>query len=227
MIKGLRTPVRRDDAAYYIFLMLAAFAISVVGTRIYLEVTGYPQIGGGDLHIAHVLWGGLAMFIGSLIPLIYANRWAYRAGAILGGVGVGFFIDEVGKFITASNDYFYPLAAPIIYATFLITLIIFARARQPIQPNPRVELYHALDGLREILDRDLNAREKSALETRLTYVQEHAGDSSEKELASALLEFLRSQHLQTLPDRRGVLGSFIVLWLKFEQRFLKRSASAI
>jgi hypothetical protein len=113
--------VKRANAPRYILLMVVSFAASVVGTRYYLELTGYPQIGGGDLHIAHLLWGGLALFIASLLPLILANRGTYDWAAVLSGVGVGLFIDEVGKFITKTNDYFYPAAAPIIYGVFLLT----------------------------------------------------------------------------------------------------------
>jgi hypothetical protein len=77
--------------------MVVSFGVSVVGTRLYLEATGYPQIGNGTLHIAHVLWGGLLLFLALAVFLTFANRWSYSASAILGGAGVGLFIDEVGK----------------------------------------------------------------------------------------------------------------------------------
>ena len=107
----IRRPVERDGAAFYVLLTLLSFALSVVLTRLFLQLTGYPQLGGATLHIAHLLWGGLFLFIGALTMLIFANRWVYRLGAILTGIGVGLFIDEVGKFITRTNDYFYPPAA--------------------------------------------------------------------------------------------------------------------
>ena len=37
--------------------------LTVAVTRVYLELTGYPQIGNAELHIAHALWGGLLLFL--------------------------------------------------------------------------------------------------------------------------------------------------------------------
>jgi len=106
----IRAAVRRDRAESYILTSLVAFAVTVIATRVFLELTGYPQIGNSVLHFAHALWGGLLLIVAVFLPLAYANRWAIQASAVLGGVGIGLFIDEVGKFITQANDYFFPPA---------------------------------------------------------------------------------------------------------------------
>ena len=147
----LRRPVRRERAELHLLFTLLSFAASVASTRLFLELTGYPQLGNSTLHIAHVLWGGLFLFAAALLPLIFSNRWVYAAGAIFAGIGVGLFIDEVGKFITQSNDYFYPGAAPIVYAFFLLTVLIYLRVRKPGRRDARTELYRALDSFQEIL----------------------------------------------------------------------------
>jgi hypothetical protein len=58
--------------------------------------------------------------------------------AILTGAGTGLFIDEVGKFITASNDYFYPLAAPLIYGLVLALVLVFILVRHREGASPAV-----------------------------------------------------------------------------------------
>jgi hypothetical protein len=48
--------VKRANAEGYLLIMLIAFALSVIGTRVYLDLANYPRIGGdGPYHIAHVL----------------------------------------------------------------------------------------------------------------------------------------------------------------------------
>ena len=113
IISRIWKPVRRRGAERFLQLTVLSFAASVSLTRLILELTNYPQLGNATLHIAHVLYGGVLLYVASLLPLLFANRWAYTWGAILSGIGVGLFIDEVGKFITQSNDYFFPAAAPL------------------------------------------------------------------------------------------------------------------
>ena len=113
-------------------LHLAFFVTAIVTElciRTQLWLTNYPQLGGHGLHIAHLLWGGLFMVIALAILLSFLGRGARQAAAILAGVGFGFFIDELGKFITADNNYFFKPAAGIIYLIF-IALYLSSRAFQ-------------------------------------------------------------------------------------------------
>ena len=100
-----RGPVGHPGSARHLTVLVVAFVVTVTGTRILLALSGYPRIGGTTYHLAHALWGGLLLTAAVVAMLLWANRWALQLGAVLAGVGVGLFIDEVGKFITTSNDY--------------------------------------------------------------------------------------------------------------------------
>lgn len=88
-----RKPIKREGSGQYLVFVLVSFALSVSMTRLFLSLSGYPQVGSGELHIAHVLWGGLLLFLATLLPLLISNRRAYKATAILAGIGTGLFID--------------------------------------------------------------------------------------------------------------------------------------
>ncbi len=123
--------------------------------------------------------------------------------ALLAGVGVGLFIDEVGKFITQNNNYFYPAAAPIIYAFFLLAVLLYLQVRRSRPRDARAELYHALDKFGEVLDHDLDARERADLDARLYRVNRQATDPDTARLADVLREFLASDALYLAPDAPG------------------------
>jgi hypothetical protein len=137
--------------------------VTVLVTRAFLEAAGYPQLGGGGLHIAHVLWGGLLMTAGLGVALVFLGVAARVIGAILGGMGFGLFIDEVGKFVTAGTDYFYAPAASIIYAAFallvLLTQALRGQTRLTGPERTANALYTVVGGLRT----GLTARRRAAV----------------------------------------------------------------
>jgi hypothetical protein len=219
----IRKPVRRASAEQYLLITLLSFAASVTLTRLFLELSGYPQLGGGELHIAHVLWGGLFLFAAALAPLIVANRWVYNLGAILCGIGVGLFIDEVGKFITANNNYFYPLAAPIIYAFFLLTVLLYMQVRRPPTREARAEFYRVLEAMEEVLDRDLDSRERAELKARLNSIIGQDDQPELARLANNLLIFLSSDTLLVSQPQSTIWVKLLGKWQAFETRWLIQS----
>ncbi len=119
--------------------------ILVIRTQLWL--TNYPQLGGGGLHIAHLLYGGIFMLIAIWCSLIYLNRWGRSAAAIIGGIGFGFFIDELGKFITEDNDYFFKPAAALIYLVFVAMFLAIREISRRQKLSPESALANAMSFL--------------------------------------------------------------------------------
>jgi hypothetical protein len=109
--------------------MLERFLVSAVSAllllRFYLELTGFPQVGGNGLHIAHLLWGGLLMLIALVLLLSFFGKTMQSLAAILGGIGFGLFVDEIGKFVTSNNNYFFQPAIAMIYVIFVLLFLVF------------------------------------------------------------------------------------------------------
>ena len=156
-------PPRVLEAPSYLQAFVLSGVVTVLVTRAYLQATGYPRLGGGGLHIAHVLWGGLLMTAGLGVALVFLGSAARIIGAILGGMGFGLFIDEVGKFVTAGTDYFYAPAASIIYVAFallvVITQAIRGRTRLTGPERTANALYTVVGGLTT----GLTARRRAAV----------------------------------------------------------------
>lgn len=218
----IRSLIQRRRAADYLLITLLSFAFSVGATRLFLDLTGYPQLGGGNIHIAHVLWGGLFLFIASLLPIIYVNEWIVGISGLLSGFGVGLFIDEVGKFITQSNDYFLPSAAPIVYALFLLTVFVFAQVRIQRRPSTRAIFYDVLERITEVLDRDLSEEEAAEIQKRLRKIVDRNDEPDLTQLAGNILAYFDSDKKRLVPANPTLIEKAGFYLRKFEQKYLSR-----
>jgi len=218
-----RSPVQRRHAPTYLLITLLSFAFSVTATRIFLNLTGFPKIGNGDLHIAHVLWGGLFLFVASLLPLIFVNQWALDFSALFAGIGVGLFIDEVGKFITSTNNYFFPSAAPIIYAFFLLTVLVYEQVRQQRKRTSREEMYSILEDFAEVLDRDLSEIERKQMISQLEAIIEKNEYPELVKLAKNLKAVLWRKQNILVPHEPDLIEHIQAVWSKFESHWFTRA----
>ncbi|MDW5595705.1 hypothetical protein VSS74_15250 [Conexibacter stalactiti] len=124
-------------------LITAVATVLVIRTQLWL--TNYPQLGGHGLHIAHLLWGGLFMLVAIGLSVTFLGRPVKRRVAIIGGVGFGFFIDELGKFVTSDNNYFYQPAAALIYLIFVGLFLLARWIQNRGLLTPRESLANAIE----------------------------------------------------------------------------------
>jgi hypothetical protein len=129
-------------------LLLESFFIAAVGSflgiRFFLGLTGYPRIGSNGIHVAHMLWGGLLMLVALMLLLSFLDRSVHHLAAVVAGLGFGTFIDEIGKFVTADNDYFYRPAIALIYGLFVIAFLAARAVIGQRRPRPDEALANAL-----------------------------------------------------------------------------------
>jgi hypothetical protein len=158
-IAGMRARFRPDlagaaardfEAGLYLQDFLVATAAAIILTRLFLGMTGFPKVGGGGLHIAHMLWGGLLMLVALVLLLAVLGKRTKRTAALIGGAGFGLFVDELGKFITADNDYFFQPTIALIY-TLLVLLFLGFRAIERRSLTQNELLANAADMLREVV----------------------------------------------------------------------------
>jgi len=139
-------------------MVSAVSAILVI--RLFLEITGYPQIGGDTLHIAHMLWGGLLMLISIFLLLSFIGRATENISAIIGGIGFGTFIDEIGKFITQDNNYFYQPSIAIMYVIFILIFLVIRTIHNKSKYSSQEYLLNAMRELQEMAINKLDSGEK-------------------------------------------------------------------
>ena len=138
-------PARTVQAPILLERFFVSAVVAVILIRVWLGLTGYPQIGGDGLHIAHMLFGGIGMLIALLMSLAFLGQRSRHVAAIVGGAGFGAFIDELGKFITSDNNYFYQPAIALIYVVFVLIFIAGERLASDAHPTPDERLAQALD----------------------------------------------------------------------------------
>jgi hypothetical protein len=153
--------VRRVQAAgqFEVFFVSAVGTILIV--RAALALTGWPQLGGGKIHFAHLLWGGLGMLIAIVLFIaLQGFLWSLLA-TLSAGIGFGLFIDELGKFITSDNDYFFQPAVAIIYLVFVGLFFLFHWLGSVRFLSQQAALVNAFDYAKEAVLRNMDEGERA------------------------------------------------------------------
>jgi hypothetical protein len=146
-----------DDEGYLDTFFVSAIAAFLL-VRLYLYATGFPKVGGNGLHIAHMLWGGLFMVLALTMMFNFLDRHSFTVAAVVGGAGFGLFIDELGKFITSNNDYFFQPATSIIYIVFVLMYLVFRVLQHESNVTDREYLINAIELFKDAVIHDFDRR---------------------------------------------------------------------
>lgn len=171
MIRLVRI-VRNVEFAQLFDAFFITAITTILAVRFLLKLTGYPQIGGSTLHISHLLPGSLLLLVAVLILLGAVNRAARGFAAVLAGVGFGLAWDELGKFITKNNNYFFHATPGLIYLTFvgLYLLVRYTAQRRFTQDD---YMANVLDLLKDAAIKELDVREYQHAKELLSHVSPH------------------------------------------------------
>lgn len=176
--------VRNAAGPTHLTMFVVAAVSTVLLTRGLLALTGWPQLGGGSLHIAHILYGGALMLVALFLLLAFIGPVIRPVAAFIGGVGFGLFIDEVGKFVTADNDYFFRPAAAIMYVVFVL-IVLAIQAVHGHRLDPREHLANAADHAVEGLAGGLSHRRRELASAQLAAAGDVPGHHETAALVAA------------------------------------------
>jgi hypothetical protein len=192
-------------------IFLISGVTSLLLLRLALSLSGYPSVGGSKLHIAHMLYGGILMLVSIALMLSFLGSRIRRVAAVLGGAGFGIFIDEIGKFLTRDNNYFFRPAIGIIYAIFIILYLVFNFLSRDEKLTQREYELNALAQFEEAVLRDMDSVEKARIRALLAKADQDSVVVQELERMLGKVEIVRTP--QPWVVRRGLR------WLSKQYRY--------
>jgi hypothetical protein len=203
--------IKKENASEQIMSIMIWAIFGLFGTRLFLQLTSYPQIGNQSWHVAHVLWGGLAMTLGMVLNLTYNGSWIKKMSTIIFGLGLGFFVDESGKYLSRDNNYFFRPAIIFIYIFFIILFIFYRYLEKNKPKDPKYLLYSIFDQLAEIGTEKINKNQKISMLKDLKQITKIETNADQKQLAGELSLLIKS--------KKNKEGSYLNLW----QRLINKS----
>ncbi len=146
-----------------------------------------------------------------LICLSFLGNRTRLLAALLGGVGFGTFIDEIGKFITRDNNYFYQPSIALIYIMFVLIYLAFRDLQMRSAISREEYLVNAINDLEEAVINDLQPEER---DRALRYL----GAIAEKDdLTLRLAALIEEASVQPHPDG----------WLRRVRRYVVAGYEAV
>lgn len=205
--------IKRTDASNSLLDFLIWAILSLFGVRLFLEIFNNPIIGRGNWHIAHVLWGGLFMLVGIIIFIVFSGKSALRVASIFSGLGWGLFIDEIGKYLTEDNNYWFKPAVAFIYISFILIFFLYRVLEKNTSPTRASLWYQLLEDCQGIVNNDLEIKEKKIILSQINKIELSSSLPAEKKILMDLKTLVNS--IEPKKDRHKLnLSKFIASTLK-------------
>lgn len=193
------------------FLTSAVF--SVLGIRLFLQLANYPQLGGNGFHVAHVLWGGILMAVSIFLLLTLMGREVKKLASIVGGIGFGAFIDEIGKFITSDNNYFFQPTFALIYFIFILIFLLNKIIKKYTRFSKKEYLINGVDLFSDSLICHFGSEQK-------TKTIEYLKMSENKELSDYLMDFIKTSKCKS-SDSKNYYETIKLLFSNLYKQLIK------
>ena len=152
--------VRRVTAMQDFEVFFVTSVATILLVRMILAATGWPQLGGGKIHFAHLLWGGIGMLLAFILFMAMQGRLWDFLSTLSAGIGFGLFLDELGKFITSDNDYFFQPAVAIMYVLFVVLFFVFRALGRVDKMGSETALVNSFDFAKEAVMRAMSRGER-------------------------------------------------------------------
>ena len=215
--------VKRKEASELVLNVMVSGLLTVLLLRLYFKITNYPQISFGVWHIAHLTWGGLFLLVGLFLALVFYSKRSLKWASVIGGVGWGLFIDEVGKFVTRDNDYWFKPAIIFIYISFVILFLIYRKLEKSQKTDVKTQWYELMEGMEEVVDNELELNEKRELLRIIDKIKIQEKDGKKLELLHSLEKVVNSTKVKE--DRKSfdlIKTSAKILKVSYTKLFRKK-----
>jgi hypothetical protein len=90
------------------------------------------------------------MLVAIVMLLLFLSSWSRVLAALVGGAGFGAFIDELGKFVTSDNDYFFKPTPALLYVAFVVLFLATRQVRRFRSFTPEEKLVNAIELLEKL-----------------------------------------------------------------------------
>lgn len=215
--------LKRPNASNYLLDFLIWAIFSLFSVRLFLVFFNNPVIGRGNWHIAHVLWGGLFMLVGIIIFMVYYGKSSIRIASIFSGIGWGLFIDEIGKYITQDNNYWFRPAIALIYISFVLIFFLYRLLEKKTIPTRALLWYELLEDCQKLFSGDLEIKEKCEILENIKKIEQQFPSAKERKILSDLKELINTT-IPTNDKYKLNLSELVALTLKttYHRLFKKR-----